>query len=255
MSLLLYNRNLEEDYKMNTIKRIKGTSGNSLAEFAVVIALMATLMSTGQVKFSQAGEGGKGKKSGEEIDKIAKAANNFYNAMNQDEGAGRFPGQDKWDVPVPLTGGYDAATGVGSAKANLQTALTVLTGLDAYGNEAATPHKEWDSYQDLQTGGDYVGEGAKWCSVFGSQLEDFKAEWHELIASDDGFSAPSGYTADFEGQYIGPDEFALYMDPVKSPYLDGHFIYTVVAGDTEQSPTLIVTDLFEPSSEFTIVQP
>ena len=37
---------------MNTIKRIKGTSGGSLAEFAVVIALMATLMSTGQVKFS-----------------------------------------------------------------------------------------------------------------------------------------------------------------------------------------------------------
>ena len=70
---------------------LKNTSGNSLAEFAVVIALMATLMSTGQVKFSQAGEGGKGKKTGEELDKIGKAANNFYNAMNNEEGAGRFP--------------------------------------------------------------------------------------------------------------------------------------------------------------------
>ena len=161
---------------MNTIKRIKGTSGNSLAEFAVVIALMATLMSTGQVKFSQAGEGGKGKKSGEEIDKIAKAANNFYNAMNQDEGAGRFPGQDKWDLPVPLSGGYDAATGVGAAEANLQTALTVLTGLDADGTEAHDLHKEWDSYQDLQGSGEFTNEGLKWCSVFGKDLDDFEAE-------------------------------------------------------------------------------
>ena len=239
---------------MNTIKRIKGTSGNSLAEFAVVIALMATLMSTGQVKFSQAGEGGKGKKSGEEIDKIAKAANNFYNAMNQDEGAGRFPGQDKWDEPVPLTGGaYDDDNL--TAEDNLQVALTDLTGLDADGDEAHTPHKEWDSYQDLQTNGDYIGLGASWCSVFGKDLEDFKAEWGELLALDDSFNAPSGYTADFEGQYIGTDEFALYMDPVKSPYLDGHFIYTVIAGDTEQSPTLIVTDMMEPSAEFTVVQP
>jgi len=240
---------------MNTIKRIKGTSGNSLAEFAVVIALMATLMSTGQVKFSQAGEGGKGKKSGEEIDKIAKAANNFYNAMNQDEGAGRFPGQDKWDEPVPLTGGYDAHTGVGAAKANLQDALTVLTGLDEDGNEAHATHKEWDSYQDLQGSGDFANEGLKWCSVFGKDLDDFEAEWGDLLALDDGFTEPNDYTADFEGQYIGPDEFALYMDPVKSPYLDGHFIYTVIAGDTEQSPTLIVTDMMEPSAEFTVVQP
>ena len=47
---------------MKQLTKMRNTSGNSLAEFAVVIALMATLMSTGQVKFSQAGEGGKGKK-------------------------------------------------------------------------------------------------------------------------------------------------------------------------------------------------
>ena len=107
---------------MNVIKRLRSNSGNSLAEFAVVIALMATLMSTGQVKFSQAGEGGKGKKTGEELDKIAKAANNFYNAMNDKEGAGRFPGQDKWDENVPSDAGW----------ASMGDAVRNVTACDSY---------------------------------------------------------------------------------------------------------------------------
>ena len=125
----------------NIIKRLRSNSGNSLAEFAVVIALMATLMSTGQVKFSQAGEGGKGKKTGEELDKISKAANNFYNAMNDKEGAGRFPGQDKWDENVPSDAGW-ASMG------------------DAVRNVTA-----WDSYTTALASG-----SKKWCSVFGKSV-------------------------------------------------------------------------------------
>ena len=53
------------------MKTLLNNKGNSLAEFAVVIALMATLAATGQVKFSQAGEGGKGKKSANEIEKLS----------------------------------------------------------------------------------------------------------------------------------------------------------------------------------------
>ena len=92
------------------MKTLLNNKGNSLAEFAVVIALMATLAATGQVKFSQAGEGGKGKKSANEIEKIAKAGMNFYNQANTDEGAGRFPGQNKWDQNVPRLGSGDDAT-------------------------------------------------------------------------------------------------------------------------------------------------
>ena len=102
------------------MKTLLNNKGNSLAEFAVVIALMATLAATGQVKFSQAGEGGKGKKSANEIEKIAKAGMNFYNQANTDEGAGRFPGQNKWDQNVPTGGGY---TGYGSTAENVEAAL------------------------------------------------------------------------------------------------------------------------------------
>ena len=212
---------------MKIVQMLKSTAGNSLAEFAVVIALMATLMSTGQVKFSQAGEGGKGKKTGEELDKIGKAANNFYNAMNDEEGAGRFPGQDKWDVNVP--GGQKPGIGAGYASLG-----AVLDKIDT-----------WTSYTGTQT----ATEGPNWVSVFGKELEDFAidSEHASKIAADDG-----GTTG---GTNLGTEEIAEYVDPVKSPFLDGHFIYTVVGGNPTTSPAMVITDFYAPADEFVIVQP
>ena len=206
---------------MKLLQMLKSTNGNSLAEFAVVIALMATLMSTGQVKFSQAGEGGKGKKTGEELDKIGKAANNFYNAMNDKEGAGRFPGQDKWDKNVPEGDGY----------ASLQAALDAV--------------EAWTSYTNSNT----ATTGQNWVSVFGKNYEDFEidGEHEDKIADDDGTA---------EGDvYNGPDEFRKYVDPVSSPFLDGHFIYTVIAGSPQRTPAMVITDFYAPADEFVVVQP
>ena len=234
---------------MNTIKRIKGTSGGSLAEFAVVIALMATLMSTGQVKFSQAGEGGKGKKAGEELDKIGKAANNFYNAMNEEEGAGRFPGQDKWDRNVP--GGKTPAesTGAGEGYANADAAITAAEG--------------WSSYQSTATN----NEGMNWVSVFGKETDGYEidAEHTHKINADDGWTQvvsgdeSSGYTTtqtvDSNGGNGATAEFKQYVDPVASPYLDGHFIFTIVGGTTSSTPTIIIADFFAVADDFVVVQP
>ena len=211
---------------MKLLKTLRNTSGNSLAEFAVVIALMAVLASTGQVKFSQAGEGGKGKKSGEELDKMLKAANNFYNAMNDKEGAGRFPGQDKWDKNVPLGGGYSSIS------------------------EALSAVEEWDSYLDAAS----AGASTKWCSVFGKSLSlQGKATMHtdhrSKIAADDASSTGDNATN------AGDVDFKSYIDPVASPYLDGHFIYTVVGGSTDQSPAIIMTDFFNPSEVYVTAQP
>jgi len=202
---------------MKLLQMLKSTKGNSLAEFAVVIALMATLMSTGQVKFSQAGEGGKGKKTGEELDKVGKAANNFYNAMNDEEGAGRFPGQDKWDKNLPLDAGY----------ASLQAAIDAID--------------VWDSYTNANT----TAYGQNWCSVFGKALDDYSidSEHADKIADDDA------------GLYVGNTEFKEYVDPVGSPFLDGHFIYTVIAGDPNTTPAMIVTDFYAPADEYVVVQP
>ena len=77
-----------------SIKRyLKSTSGNTLAEFAVTTAMMATLASTAAPKFSGVGEGAKEKKTLADIDKIVKSANNFYNEKVTTEGRGRFRDQ------------------------------------------------------------------------------------------------------------------------------------------------------------------
>ena len=203
------------------MKTLLNNKGNSLAEFAVVIALMATLAATGQVKFSHAGEGGKGKKSANEIEKIAKAGMNFYNQANTDEGAGRFPGQNKWDQNVPTGGGY---TGYGSTAANVEAALASVA--------------DFTSYKDATT-------GALWCSVFGKSTAGnaIHSENVDPLAADDA------------GSRVGPTEWASMLDLVKSPFMDGHMIYTVIAGEPGTSPCMIIADLNDPSAEFSVVQP
>ena len=220
----------------NIIKTLRNSSGNSLAEFAVVIALMATLMSTGQVKFSQAGEGGKGKKTGQELDKIMKAANNFYNAMGDEEGAGRFPGQDKWDKSVPLTGAYSS----------LGQVLNDLVS------------NKFDSYVDAEVNSSYGGSyGSHWCSVFGKSLaisnkQSMHGDHRQKIATDDA-SGGAASTGDLTN--AGTEDFTSYMEPIKSPFLDGHYIYTVIAGSVDRSPAIVVTDFYAAADEFSIAQP
>ena len=220
----------------NIIKTLRNSSGNSLAEFAVVIALMATLMSTGQVKFSQAGEGGKGKKTGQELDKIMKAANNFYNAMGDEEGAGRFPGQDKWDKSVPLTGAYSS----------LGQCLNDLVS------------NKFDSYVDAEANSSYGGSyGSHWCSVFGKSLaisnkQSMHGSHRQKIATDD---AAGGSSETGDLTKAGTEDFAAYMEPIKSPFLDGHYIYTVIAGSVDRSPAIVVTDFYAAADEFSIAQP
>jgi len=59
---------------MKSIKRyLKNVSGQSLAEFAVTTAMMATLATTAAPKFSGVGEGAKEKKTLADIDKILKS--------------------------------------------------------------------------------------------------------------------------------------------------------------------------------------
>ena len=87
----------------NIKRKIKSISGNSLAEFAVTTAMMATLATTAAPRFSGIGEGAKEKKTLSEIDKIVIASSNFFNNKVTTEGRGRFPGQEKYDVQI---GGY-----------------------------------------------------------------------------------------------------------------------------------------------------
>ena len=92
----------------NLVKKLKSTRGNSLAEFAVTTAMMATLATTAAPKFGSVGDGAKEKKTMANIDKILTVANNYYNQAVSEEGRGRFPGQSKYDSQV---GGYDLPDG------------------------------------------------------------------------------------------------------------------------------------------------
>ena len=91
----------------NIWKSLSRVNGNSLAEFATVSALMATLAATAAPKLSEVSEGTKAQKTMNEIDKLLTQAKNFYQDAADREGRGRFPGQDKFDKHV---GGYTTTT-------------------------------------------------------------------------------------------------------------------------------------------------
>ena len=111
------------------LNKIKKRTGNSLAEFAVTTAMMATLAATAAPQFGSVGEGAKEKKTMNNIDKIIQSANNFYNEKLDEEGRGRFPGQSKYDSKV---GGYDLPTDTDTDMALEMFVETVLNNYDGY---------------------------------------------------------------------------------------------------------------------------
>ena len=209
-----------------SIKRyLKSTSGNTLAEFAVTTAMMATLATTAAPKFSGVGEGAKEKKTLADIDKIVKSANNFYNTKVTEEGRGRFPGQIKYDEQI---GGYALDT-------LLQQGVAIFT-----------------SYNDE--------EGSNWVSVFGTTTKN--AAGDDLIPS--GHSVSPSEDDNKDGSFdihSGAEEFLAEFggNPIGSPFQDGHYIYAVIpgggSGASSYSPILYVADLENPSNFNKKLQP
>ena len=221
------------------IRTVKSVKGNSLAEFATTTALMATLAATAAPKLSEMSEGAKAEKSRNELDKMVKQAGQFYQDTADIEGRGRFPGQDKYDMPV--------------------------TGSN-HTNSSASDH-ETAILADLVTdGGTFVdyrgGDGADWVSVFGQENPDFPmpagAGAGSGLASDDdagnctdcpgvGTDYPSihGLSTTKDGHYEWKQLFG--GEVVGSQYQDGHFVYQVVkgggTGDEAYPPVLYVADI------------
>ena len=200
--------------------QLRSKMGNSLAEFAVVISLMAILIGAGQVRFSQSTGKGKAKKSAEAINKIIMAANNFYLNTSTEEGIGRFPGQDRWNHSVPDSSGGGGYNSVEDALEDLK-----VGNFDRYSKGSAY--------------------GQKWVSVFGknNSLAQIDNLYESIIHDDDG------------GSNIGHVEWMDYVDVMKSPFQDGHFIYTVISGDSENRPAIIVTDLYSPADDYIVFRP
>ena len=197
------------------LKYIKSTKGQSLAEFAVTTAMMATLATTAAPKFSGVGEGAKEKKTLADIDKIMKSANNFYNAKVTSDGRGRFPGQDKYNETVPATGGY----------ANETAVLAAIKGDDA-------------TFTTFES-----SDASSWASVFSTDNPDAGVPNGSSVNTSEDVVG-----TDFT-EYQGAEEFLNEFggNAVKSPFQDGHYIYTVVAGSgsgtSSISPILFIADL------------
>jgi len=203
------------------IRYLKSTKGNSLAEFAVTTAMMATLATTAAPKFSGVGEGAKEKKTMADIDKIVKSANNFYNAKVTEEGRGRFPGQVKYDEAV---GGYASDS-------------LIVAGVASF--------TSYDSQ-----------EGSKWASVFGTTTDGATApSGHNISVTEDDDKDGSFDIS------VGAEEFLYEFggNPIKSPFQDGHMIYAVIAGggsgSSSYSPILYVADLENPNNFKKKLQP
>ena len=209
---------------MKLFKRLKSRKGQSLAEFAVTTAMMATLATTAAPKFSGVGEGAKEKKTYADIDKIIKSSNNFYNEKVTTEGRGRFPGQVKYNESVPDGGGYADENALVNSR---------------------------DLFETFES-----AEASKRASVFGTQ--------NNKASSPTGSSVNTSEDPDSDGSFtetVGAEEFLNEFggNAIKSPFQDGHYIYSVVAGggsgESSYSPILFVADLESPKNFNKKLQP
>ena len=210
------------------IRYLKSTKGQSLAEFAVTTAMMATLATTAAPKFSGVGEGAKEKKTLSDIDKIKSSANNFYNAKVTSDGRGRFPGQNKYNQTVPETGGY---------------ATEVLLLADIKGANATFTTYTSD-------------DASSWASVYSTDHADATAPSGHQISNTEDDNGDGSFDV-----FVGAEEFLNEFggNPIKSPFQDGHYIYTVIAGSgsgtSSVSPILYIADLESPKNFYKKLQP
>jgi len=202
------------------MRKLKSTNGNSLAEFAVTTAMMATLATTAAPKFGQVGAGAKEKKTMNNIDKILTVANNFYNQTLSEEGKGRFPGQEKYDVAV---GGVTLAEGAST-------------------DETLEAYVETTLDQKVS----YTSELGEFVYVFSPASDDddaLQGDWMSLESS-------VGYDGNDE---IGALDFKQDFgnNGMTSPFQDGSYAYLVIpgsgSGTSAQAPVLVVIDTENPS--------
>ena len=206
----------------NLIKTLKSRRGNSLAEFAVTTAMMATLATTAAPKFGSVGDGAKEKKTMASIDKILTVANNYYNAKVSEEGRGRFPGQSKYDAKV---GGFDLPDGANTDEA-LETYLEdVLVGISGYTSDLS----------------DFV-------YVFSPSIDDEDAIQGGWMSFDNDGAHQVDVQFDVDGALAFKENFG--NNGISSPFQDGGYIYLVIpgsgSGTTAKAPALLVADIENP---------
>ena len=213
----------------NIIKKFKSRKGNSLAEFAVTTAMMATLATTAAPKFAGIGEAAKEKKTLANIDKVLAAANNHYMNTLETEGRGRFPGQTKYNVKV---GGVDLGDGEQTANVLNEWTKNTLPNLLSIEDDLGT-------YFVYVFAGSDTDEDALEAGIINE-------------SSDVGYDDVEPF-ANVEYRV----QFGTRMMP--SPYQDGGYVYLVIPGSgtgtLAEPPALIVADMENPARLHRILVP
>ena len=208
------------------INTLKNRRGNSLAEFAVTTAMMATLATTAAPKFGSVGDGAKEKKTMANIDKILTVANNYYNQSVSEEGRGRFPGQSKYDSQV---GGYDLPDGDMTDQALEYYLDNIIDDIDVY-----------------------TADNSDFVYVFSQGLGDQDAldgDWMSLSVEGDSTSHQTsvGINADGAADFVA--DFG--NNGLNSPFQDGAYIYLVIpgtgSGTDSQAPAILVAAVENPA--------
>jgi len=211
------------------LKKLKSRKGNSLAEFAVTTAMMATLATTAAPRFASIGESAKEKKTMANIDRIIAAANNHYMESLEQEGRGRFPGQVKYNVPL---GGIDLA----------QNQLTV----DAL-----------EGFQDnilpgLTSANSDLGSYFVYAFALSSDDQDAVEQGILVSGSNAGFDGEAPFVAD-------ELRFQFSRALVDSPYQDGAYVILVIPGSgtgtLAEPPALVVADMENPAKLHKVLVP
>ena len=208
------------------INTLKNRRGNSLAEFAVTTAMMATLATTAAPKFGSVGDGAKEKKTMANIDKILTVANNYYNQSVSEEGRGRFPGQSKYDSQV---GGYDLPDGDMTDQALEYYLDNIIDDINVY-----------------------TADNSDFVYVFSQGLGDQDAldgDWMSLSVEGDSTSHQTSVGINAEGAADFVADFG--NNGLNSPFQDGAYIYLVIpgtgSGTDSQAPAILVADVENPA--------
>ena len=195
---------------------VSNRRGQSIAEFAVVTAMMSTFVSTAAPRLSSLMEEGKSQKSIQEIDKLVMQAKSFYENTAKHEGRGRLPGQDKFDMKV---GSYADTT------------------------EAFNDLRIYNSYSN-------VSISSKWVSVFDNQNGDF-FQMDQVIPDldNEGNIQCNNCPQLREAGHV--EWYNLFnKSMLESPFQDGHFIYVVIpgsgSGESFVAPRIIIADAENP---------
>ena len=195
---------------------VNNCKGQSIAEFAVVTAMMSTFVSTAAPRLSNLMEEGKGQKSIQEIDKLVMQAKTFYENTAKIEGRGRLPGQDKFDMQV---GSYADTT------------------------EAFNDLRIYNSYSN-------VSISSKWVSVFDNQEGDLFQMDHVIPDLDDEGNIQCNNCPQLrEAGHV--EWYNLFnKSMLESPFQDGHYIYVVIpgsgSGEGFVAPRIIIADAENP---------